>query len=333
MATKQRILSGATSTERLHLGNLEGAVRNWVALQDEYECYYFVADWHGLTTINQPGDTDMQREFVRGVAVDCLASGIDPEKSVFFYQSDVKEHAELHLLLSMVTPVPWLERVPTYKEKKDELHLEAASYGLLGYPVLQAADILIYKAHFVPVGKDQLPHIELTREIARRFNWLFATDLLIEPQPKLTKAQVLPGIDGRKMSKSYDNGIYLSDDAETVRKKVSEMFTDPEKIRKTDKGHPDACPVYALHSIYTEDYKKIYEPCSTGDESWGCVQCKKLLAESIIKALEPIWAKRAELIANPKKVDEIMAVGAERARAFASITLAEVREAMKISRE
>jgi len=260
------------------------------------------------------------------VAIDFVAAGLDPEKCAIFVQSHVKEHAELHLLLSMVTPVPWLERVPTYKEKQEQLHLESASYGLLGYPVLQAADILIYKANAVPVGRDQLPHLELTREICRRFNYIYG-DIFPEPEAVLAECPVLPGLDGRKMSKSYDNAIYLSDSAETVTKKIRSMFTDPEKIYKNDPGHPDTCPVFAFNEVYNKaETEQIASDCRAA--GLGCVDCKSRLAERLNAALAPIQEKRKELETDPGKLDRILANGAERARSAAAATMIEVRAAM-----
>ena len=238
--SKGRLLSGMQPTGMLHLGSLEGALANWVNLQDEYEAFYFVADWHALTTMYDK--TDLTKKYKREVAIDFLAAGLDPNKCAIFVQSDIMEHAELHLLFSMVTPVSWLERVPTYKEKQEQLHLETVSYGLLGYPVLQAADILIYKANVVPVGQDQLPHLELSREIGRRFNWLYG-EIFPDCKAMLTKYAAMPGLDGRKMSKSYDNAIYIADTAEQTVEKVRMMFTDPLKIRKNDPGHPEGCAV------------------------------------------------------------------------------------------
>jgi tryptophanyl-tRNA synthetase len=313
-------------TGKLHLGNYEGALSNWVRLQNEYESFCFIADWHSLTTLYE--SPEQIQENTRNVAIDFLAAGLDPEKCAIFVQSAVKEHAELHLLLSMITPVPWLERVPTYKEKMDNLQIESAAYGLLGYPVLQAADILIYKAHAVPVGKDQIPHLELTREICRRFNYLYG-EIFPEPQPKLTEYPLMPGLDGRKMSKSYDNAIYLSDTADETFAKVRTMFTDPLKIYKKDPGHPDTCPVFALHSIYSKgETEEISTVCKAGE--LGCVDCKKRLSANLNETLAPIRERRVYFQENPDKLDEILAAGAEKARAVASQTMAEVRHAMKI---
>lgn len=326
MSKKGRILSGMQPTGRLHLGNYEGALKNWVRLQDDYEMFCLIVDWHALTT--NYDDTGFLRDGIRELAIDYISAGLDLQKCTIFVQSQIKEQAELHLLLSMITPIPWLERNPTYKEKVKELNLESSvGYGLLGYPVLQAADILIYKADLVPVGRDQLPHLELTREIARRFNSLYGP-VFPEPEVELTKYSILPGIDGRKMSKSYDNCIYMADEPELIRQKVSQMFTDPGKIYKTDPGHPEECPVYYLHQIYNPDHQEILEPCKMGDERWGCVRCKQELAEHMSAALGPIRKRRHELESVPERIDQILKEGAERARVIARQTMSEVREAM-----
>lgn len=327
---RQRILSGMQPTGRLHLGNLEGALRNWVRLQDQYEMYCFVADWHALTTaFEEPARAEAA---AKEVAMDFVAAGLDPERCAIFRQSQVKEHAELLVLLSMITPVPWLERVPTYKDKKDNLQLESVPYGFLGYPVLQAADILIYKAHCVPVGKDQEAHLELTREIARRFNYLYCPEeapLFPEPQALISEiAGVMPGLDGRKMSKSYGNAIDIADTPEETERKIKTMFTDPEKIKRNDPGHPETCPVFAWHKIYNaEETGEICRGCKAGE--LGCVADKKRLAEKVNEAMAPIRARRAELQADPKLIDQILAAGAEKARKTARRTMEEVRAAMK----
>jgi len=327
MAKKGRIVSGMQPTGMLHLGNLEGALCNWVRLQDDYETFVFIADWHALTTLYERPDEIAK--YTPELAIDFVAAGMEPEKAVIFRQSDIKEHAELHLLLSMVTPVSWLERVPTYKEKRDELAGEGASYGLLGYPVLQAADILIYKADAVPVGQDQLPHLELTREIARRFNRLYGP-VFPEPRALLTESPVVPGLDGRKMSKSYSNTILISDPPDVIESKVMTMYTDPLKVYKTDPGHPEACPVYALHLIYNkEEAARVKRECKLG--ALGCVQDKQDLAQAIIRALAPIHARRRELERQPEKVERILREGADRARAAAAETMDKVRAAMKLA--
>ena len=318
------ILSGMQPTGKLHLGNYEGALKNWVALQDDYDMYCCIVDWHALTS--DFDDTEGIRTRIFEMAVDYLASGLDPEKCSIFIQSDVKEHAELHLLFSMITPTPWLERVPSYKDKAESLGLD--SYGFLGYPLLQAADILVYRADFVPVGKDQLPHIELTREVARRFNHLYG-EVFPEPDAKLTKFAEVPGTDGRKMSKSYDNIIALADTPEETAAKVKKMFTDPEKLRKGDPGNPDICPVFTLHKIYTKDSDSIQtidRTCRTGE--LGCVVDKKHLTESLNEALASLREKRSELLSSPDTVWDVLREGAKRARARTSETMELVREKM-----
>lgn len=321
---KGRIVSGMQSTGMLHLGNLEGALANFVKLQDEYESFFFIADWHSLTTLLDK--TDLIQKYRREVATDFLAAGLDPNKCAIFVQSDIKEHAELHLLLSMVTPISWLERVPTFKEKQEQLHLETVSYGLMGYPVLMSADILIYRATAVPVGTDQLPHLELTREIGRRFNYIFG-DVFPECEAKLTEFSAMPGLDGRKMSKSYGNAIYIADSEEETEKKVRSMYTDPLKIRKNDPGHPEGCAVFAMHKIYSkEEAEEIHSRCESGQQ--GCIDCKKCLYAKLNERLAPIRARRHEIEANPKMLDDILAAGAEKARKAAGETMAAVREAM-----
>lgn len=321
--SKGRLLSGMQPTGRLHLGNLEGALANWVKLQDEYDSYFVVVDWHALTTLYE--NTELVKEYTREVAIDFLAAGLDPNKCAVFVQSHVKEHAELHLLLSMIAPVSWLERVPTYKEKQEQLHIASASYGLMGYPVLQAADIMLYKGSVVPVGQDQLPHLELTREITRRFNYIYG-DVFPECEAKLTKYPALPGLDGRKMSKSYDNAIYISDTAEETTAKVRTMFTDPLKIHKNDPGHPEGCAVYGMLDVYGQ--ADMHDDCVSG--AIGCVGCKMRLANYLNERLAPIRERRNELDAHPEKLDEILAAGAEKARKVAQATMADVRNAMNL---
>ncbi len=320
---RQIILSGMQPTGQLHLGNYEGALKNWVSLQDEYDMYCCIVDWHALTA-----DYDKTSELpgkIFEVAVDYISAGLDPNKCAIFVQSAVKEHAELHLLFSMIIPIPWLERVPSYKEKAKELGLD--SYGFLGYPLLQAADILVYRAHYVPVGKDQLPHIELTREVARRFNTLYG-EVFLEPDAKLTKFAAVPGTDGRKMSKSYGNHITLGDSPEETGAKLKKMFTDPQKLRKGDPGRPEICPVYGLHKVYNENYEQIYTPCTTGE--LGCVDCKKKLTAVLNEKLAPVREKRAELVKRPDDVHDILTDGANRARARAADTMDQVRRAMHL---
>lgn len=319
--SKGRLLSGMQPTGMLHLGNLEGALANWVKLQDEYEAFYFVADWHALTTMIDK--TDLIKKYRREVAIDFLAAGLDPEKCAIFVQSDVKEHAELYLLFCMTTPISWLERVPTFKEKQEQLHLETVSYGLMGYPVLQAADILIYKADVVPVGQDQLPHLELSREIGRRFNYIYG-ETFPDCKAMLTKYAAMPGLDGRKMSKSYNNAIYIADTPEETAAKVKTMFTDPLKIHKTDPGHPEGCAVFNLLNTYGQ--ADMHDDCTAG--LIGCVGCKKRLTEYLNNRLAPIRERRVELEQHPEKLDEILAAGAEKARKVAQVTMEEVRKVM-----
>ncbi|MGC8783917.1 MAG: tryptophan--tRNA ligase [Armatimonadota bacterium] len=324
--SKPRLLSGMQPTGVLHLGNLEGALRNWVQLQDQYDSYFCIVDWHALTTLAEHPEEIPHN--VREVAIDYIAAGLDPEKCAIFVQSHVKEHAELHLLFSMITPLGWLERVPTYKEKRENLQIESVSYGLLGYPVLQAADILVYKAAVVPVGEDQLPHLELTREIARRFNFLYG-EVFPEPEALLAPAARVPGLDGRKMSKSYNNAIYLSDDAQTVTQKVKQAYTDPLKIRKNDPGHPEGCVVFALHQIYSKDEVATVESeCRAGQR--GCVDCKMQLAGNLNTALDPLRHRRQELLAKAGELERILKEGAEKARAVAGETMKEVRKVMHL---
>jgi len=324
---KARVLSGTRPTGRLHLGNLEGALRNYVRLQDDYDCFYFIADWHALTDRNEVVP-DLQEDILE-VTIDYLAAGIDPERCTLFVQSQVPEHAVLHLLLSMIVPLAWLERVPTFKEKVDNLSAGSSpGYGLLGYPVLQAADILIYQANFVPVGQDQLPHLELTREIARRFNALFG-EVFTEPQALLTSAPAVPGIDKRKMSKSYNNDICLADDDETVRSKVMRMFTDPAKIYRGDKGHPDICPVYFFHTLYSaENAPVVHATCSDGTR--GCVDCKKEMADHLLSSLASMRSQRRLWESRKGEVKEILRQGSQKASAVARTTLAAVQQAMHL---
>ncbi len=320
---KEVMLSGMQPTGRLHLGNLEGALKNWVSLQNDYQMYLCIVDWHSLTS--DYSHTDDLKDRIMDMAVDYLTAGLDPKKCAIFVQSQVKEHAELHLLFSMLIPVPRLARVPSYKEKKKELGLD--SYGFLGYPLLQAADILIYKADYVPVGQDQLPHIELTREVARRFNSLYG-EVFPEPEAKLTKFPIIPGIDGRKMSNSYNNEITIAESPEETTQKIMKMFTDPKKIYKGDPGHPEECPVYLLHQIYTPDYKTIYRTCHSGE--LGCVECKKMLAENLNKALGDIRVRRKKLEKDPKLVEKVLQAGAKKAQAKAQKTMEDVRKAMRM---
>ena len=325
---KKRVLSGMRPTGKLHLGNLHGALTNWKRLQEEYECFFFVADWHALTSEYQ--ETNFIKEFIWEMLIDWLSVGLDPNKSTLFIQSKLPEHAELHLIFSMITPIPWLERNPTYKEQIKELvEKDLNTYGFLGYPVLQAADILIYKANFVPVGVDQLPHVEITREIARRFNYLYKEVFPI-PEPILTEMPKILGIDGRKMSKSYHNAIYLSDPPKVIREKTLQMFTDKSRLRKTDPGHPDICNVFSFHKLYTspEKVSQIEEDCKKA--IIGCVECKKLLAENLIKGLAPLQEKRQYYQEHLEELKDIIDAGIKKARSVATTTLEKAKEAIGI---
>ena len=332
--SRKRVLSGMRPTGKLHLGNYVGALQNWVRLQDEYECLFCVVDWHALTT--DYADTSHIKENSLEVALDWLAAGLDPEKSVMFMQSHVAQHAELHLLLSMITPLGWLERVPTYKEQRENIKdKDLGTYGFLGYPVLQAADILIYKAEVVPVGEDQVAHVELTREIARRFNGIYCTPKSIFPEPQslLTPAAKLPGTDGRKMSKSYNNTIMLTDPEPVVRQKLTTMVTDPARVRRSDPGTPDVCPVGDLHKIFSnkETMAKVNEGCRSA--GIGCIECKSWAADALVKLLVPMQERRKKFEDNPRLAWDILEAGTERARKQASGTMTEVREAMHMSLE
>ncbi len=361
--SKKRVLSGMRPTGKLHLGNYVGALENWVRMQDQYDCFFVIVDWHALTT--DYADTSLLKENLVDVLLDWLAAGLDPDKCVMFIQSHVPMHAELHLLLSMITPLGWLERVPTYKEQRENIkEKDLGTYGFLGYPVLQAADILIYKADVVPVGEDQVAHVELTREIARRFNAFYAyahpvvaetthltqhqRDFLIssgteitpdtdyvfprtvfpEPQALLTPAPRLPGTDGRKMSKSYDNAVLLTDPEPVVRQKLKTMVTDPARVRRTDPGNPDVCPVGDLHKIFSnqETIAKVYEGCRSA--GIGCIECKSWVADALVKILNPMQERRKKYEDNPRLAWDILEAGSARAGEVAGATMDEVRKAM-----
>jgi tryptophanyl-tRNA synthetase len=380
-STKKRVLSGMRSTGKLHLGNYVGALENWVRMQDQYECFFFIADWHALTT--DYADTSMVKENSVEVLLDWLAAGLDPAKCVMFIQSHVPAHAELHLLLSMITPLGWLERVPTYKEQRENIkEKDLGTYGFLGYPVLQAADILIYKADCVPVGEDQVAHVELTREIARRFNFFYpkrgyapamklsreeesravfdmntelAEESLIhthestfakpargddevpppvvfpEPQALLTPAAKLPGTDGRKMSKSYGNTIMLTDPEPVVRLKLKTMVTDPARVRRSDPGNPDVCPVGDLHKIFSgqETIAKVDVGCRSA--GIGCIECKGWVADALVKVLNPMQERRKKYEDNPRLAWDILEAGSARASKVAAATMDEVRDSMGMS--
>jgi len=326
MNVTKRILSGTRPTGPLHIGNYLGAIESWVKNQSK-NSFYMIADWHVLTTEYNAG-LEIKKLTIE-VALDLLASGIDPEKCTLFVQSQVKEHSELALLLSMVTPISWLERNPTFKEQLRELKgKDIHTHGFLGYPVLQASDILLYDTDLVPVGEDQLPHLELTREIARRFNHIFGK-LFKEPDALLTKTPKLPGTDGRKMSKSYDNCIYLKDTPKEVGDKFRTMMTDPARKRRTDKGNPEVCPVFSYHKIMNaEGQNEIAEGCRSA--SIGCIDCKKILSDKFNEFMEPLWERRHQYQKQPKKVREILEDGNLKAKAVASKKITEVREKIKL---
>jgi tryptophanyl-tRNA synthetase len=382
--SRKCVLSGMRPTGKLHLGNYMGALYNWVRLQHEYECYFFIADWHALTT--DYADSSQIRENTREVALDWLGAGLDPEQCVIFVQSHVKQHAELHLLLSMITPLGWLERVPTYKEQQENLTgRDLTTYGFLGYPLLQSSDILIYQADFVPVGQDQVAHVELTREVARRFNFFYprnrerllptkatsyeefikerphlssalpnvrtsavvrpasfetfpehfkpGQEILPEPQVLLTPSPKLPGTDGRKMSKSYGNTILLTDPEQVIRQKLKPMVTDPARIRRTDPGNPEVCPVFDLHKVFSsaETQQKAREGCTTA--SIGCIECKSWLADAVVAELTPIQERRRKFENDPSLVADILKAGEQRATERAEQTMVQVRAAMGLSAE
>jgi len=332
--SRKRVLSGMRPTGKLHLGNYVGALQNWVGMQDQYECFFCVVDWHALTT--DYADTSRVKENSLEVAFDWLAAGLDPEKSVLFLQSHVPAHAELHLLLSMITPLGWLERVPTYKEQRENIKdKDLGTYGFLGYPVLQAADILIYRADCVPVGEDQVAHVELTREIARRFNGFYGAGkgVFPEPQSLLTPAAKLPGTDGRKMSKSYGNTIMLADPEPVVRQKLKTMVTDPARVRRSDPGNPDVCPVGDLHKIFSDKgtMAKVNEGCRSA--GIGCIECKSWAADALVKLLNPMQERRKKFEENPRLAWDILEAGTERARQAAGETMQDVRAAMGMSLE
>lgn len=328
MNDKRRIVSGMRPTGPLHLGNLLGALENWVAMQDQYDCFFFIADWHALTSdYEDPGAISQN---VRNMMVDWLSVGLSPEKNTLYVQSRIMEHAELFLILSMITPVPWLERNPTYKDQIVQLsNKDLSTFGFLGYPVLQAADIIMYKAFGVPVGVDQVPHVEISREIARRFNYFYG-EVFPEPEAILTKTPKILGLDRRKMSKSYNNAIFLSDSPDEISAKVSKMVTDPQRARRSDPGNPDVCNVFEFHKLYsdTASVERINSECRTAQI--GCVECKKIMAQHLILALDPIREKREFYQNRPDLVDEIIIAGTEKARKVARQTMEEVRSAIKM---
>ncbi|MFB3902961.1 MAG: tryptophan--tRNA ligase [Acidobacteriota bacterium] len=325
---KNRVFSGMRPTGRLHLGHLVGALDNWVRMQDTHDCVFGIVDWHALTS--EYTDVEKVHRNVLEIAIDWFAAGLDPERSIVMIQSMVPQHAELHLLFSMIIPVPWLERVPTYKEQQQQLKdKDLSTYGFLGYPLLQAADILIYKADTVPVGEDQVSHVELCREVARRFN-SFYKPIFPEPQARLTKSPKLPGTDGRKMSKSYGNEIQLSEDPKSVRQKILTMVTDPARVRRTDPGNPELCPVFDLHKVFTDSAGQEWAAQGCRTAGIGCIDCKKRLLEGLIPVIEPLHEKRVQLEKNVKGVRETLFEGSRKARVLAEQTMDEVRQAMRI---
>ncbi|MEK7790565.1 MAG: tryptophan--tRNA ligase [Deltaproteobacteria bacterium] len=325
----ERVVSGMRPTGDLHLGHYFGAIKNWLELQERYDCFFFVADWHALTS--EFKDPSKIRSYGVSNVIDWLSVGIDPKRSVIFVQSHIKEHAELTLLLSMITPLGWLERNPTYKEQLQQLsgQKEISNLGFLGYPVLQAADVLIYQGNWVPVGEDQVPHLELCREIARRFNHLYGK-IFVEPQAVLTEFSKLPGTDGRKMSNSYGNAIFLSDPEEVISKKIMTMMTDPARQRRQDPGNPDLCPLFDLHEVFTEETAKVEldEGCRTA--KIGCVDCKKALLERLLPWYKETALRRKEVVSKPNDVKKILEAGGERARVEAEKTMTKVREVLNL---
>jgi len=329
MTEKKRVLSGMRPTGPLHLGNYHGALANWISMQDQYECFFFIADWHALTSDYE--DTSKVTGFVREMVIDWLSAGLSPEKNTIFVQSLVPEHAELFLYLSMITPVPWLERNPTYKDQILQIqNKDLSTFGFLGYPVLQAADIIIYKANAVPVGVDQVPHVEITREIARRFNFLYG-DVFPEPEAILTPTPKILGLDRRKMSKSYNNAIYLSDPPDEIARKVAQMITDPNRMRRKDPGNPDICNVFTFHKLYSGEAVAADVDPKCRKAEIGCVACKKLMAEHLITAMAPLYERRRYYEAHPEMVEAVIQDGSAKARKVARDTMTAVRCALKIT--
>jgi tryptophanyl-tRNA synthetase len=314
---------------RLHLGHLHGALHNWKELQEEYDCFYFVADWHALTS--EYSDTASIRQSGYEMVLDWLAAGIDPDKATIFLQSKVLEHAELYVILSMITPLSWLERCPTYKEQLEEMRgKDLHTFGFLGYPVLQTADIIMYRADWVPVGIDQLPHLELAREIVRRFEFFYQGGIFPEPQPKLTEFAKIPGTDGRKMSKSYGNAIFLSESEKETERKILPMTTDTARVRRTDPGDPEKCPVFTLHRVYTPEAERAEQDRGCRTAAIGCVDCKRVLIGHLNRFLAPLRRRREEFSADPDRVWRLLDEGTERAREVARGTMAEVRAVLKL---
>ena len=328
----RRVVSGMRPTGKLHLGHFHGAVKNWIAISETADCYFFSADWHALTT--EYADPSQIESSTRDMFADWVAAGLDPERVTLFIQSRVKQHAELYLLLSMITPLGWLERVPTFKEQQEQLReKDLATHGFLGYPVLQTADVALYGADAVPVGQDQVSHLEFARELMRRFNHLYARDsrpVLVEPRPLLTEVPKILGLDGRKMSKSYGNAIELGEDPESARKRIMVAVTDPARVRRTDPGNPEICCIYHLHRAYSpaETVERVNRECRVA--GIGCVDCKKLLLTSLLPALEQHRARRAELDKDPGRLDDLVQLGTRKAALVAEQTMVSVRAAMKL---
>ncbi len=324
----KKLLSGMRPTGKIHLGHLFGALNNWVNLQERYQCYFMVADWHAL--MSEYKDALQIKDYIVEIVADWISAGIDPAKSIIFLQSDVKQHLELLMILADITPLSWLERCPTYKEQLKELTgKELTTYGFLGYPVLQTADILLYKAETVPVGEDQLPHLELAREIARRFNHLYKKDIFPDPEALLTKMPRLLGLDNRKMSKSYGNFIAISDEDDAIKKKIASMITDPKRIKRQDPGHPDVCNVFSYYKIFDPEKAKAVRDWCEGAKK-GCTECKMILAEAVIEYIKPIREKRNKLLKDKDTISDILKHGAKKASEIAAATMAEVYKAIGI---
>lgn len=333
MSGKKKILSGMQTTGKLHIGNLFGALENWVRLQDQYDCHYFAADWHSLSS--DPRASETRKENLLDLGVNWLAAGLDPDRSILFIQSRIPAHAILHIYFSMITPLGWLYRVPSYKEKVDTLSAsrDMMSYGFLGYPTLQAADILLYKADFVPVGIDQAPHIELTREIARRFHDIYNCSIFTEPTELLSPTPKIPGLDRRKMSKSYDNAIYLSDPRDLIEAKIKNLITDPARARKSDPGDPDKCLAFEFHKLFSSEGENRLTELECRGAKRGCVDCKKIVAKNLLARLDPILERREFWLARPTETLEILRAGTLKADAIARETLAEVEGALNFDLE
>ena len=327
---KKRVLSGIRPTGKLHWGNYFGALKKWVSLQDTHDCFYFIADWHALTTgYENPEDLEPK---VKDALLDMLSAGLDPKKSTIFLQSLILEHSELFILLSMMTPLGWLERVPSYKDMRQQLSdRDLNMYGFLGYPLLQTADIIVYNADFVPVGEDQLAHLEFSRELVRRFHFITKKEVFVEPMPMLTEAARVPGLDGRKMSKSFDNAIYMADDDETVRKKMMTAITDPQRMKRTDPGNPEVCNIFAYHALYTDKGRisEIDKGCRTA--GIGCVDCKKECVANALKYWSPIREKRREWESRPDMINSIIKEGSSKAKETAKKTMLKVRDVMGVA--